>query len=925
MLRRLGAVLAVLVVVALVVPDGEEPGPTQAVGTPPAVEQELHGLQGPESPTEMARRDGLHAVAHAAGGQGVEPNILLKARIAADNMAVSQAFAAGWKELGPKPFVSDDPAYGTAGNGWGVVTGRMTSLAIHPADPTTVYAGAAGGGVWKSTDSGDHWVPVGDQLPSMAVGAVAIDPLPPHAVFVGTGESNTGGDNLYGTGVYRSDDAGATWKRVFQNIAADATVAHIEIDGGHIFVATSKGLFRSDDGGASYQDVMLPTNAAGTAPDAHFLSNIVSDVQVKPGSPNQVTAAVGWRRGKKSGSTPGALYRSTAGGAPGTFTRMSPSGFGTPSPNPQSTDPVGRVSLAYAEGQGQDHNVLWAVIQDAGAEAGDTFVGSPLPPKYTSLNGIYRSGDDGATWTLKATSAELAAAPTSALSYRLPLQYGPGIQAWYDQWIAVDPYDAERVLVGLEEIYQSLPGANAPAGLAAWRTIGRYNNLCIFTPCDPSLPAPLLGGLTTHPDQHAAAFTKLSNGTVRLFIGNDGGVWRQDAVAPVGYDNERWTNLNATLGTTQPYDAVLGSDGTAYLGLQDNGTVKITSDAKGLMVNGGDGFDVMVDPKDSKIAFGEQPFATMFRTKDAGVNWSSLSPGISGAQFDAPMEMDPRDPKHIVIAGQQVAESLNQGDSWTRTFDAEVNDAGKANNSISALAVEGAVVWAGFCGLCDVITDGQGDASRFHNGIANNLKDGCARKLGIPVCWQKPAATGLPNRYITDIAIDQSDPKTAWVSLGGYARRGFRPASGDAGHLYVTRDGGQSFTDAGGNLPDSVVNAITLRDNNIIVGTDVGVFVGTKGGSTFDRLGVGMPNAPSWDTELNPDGSKLIVATHGRGAWVYDFAAPAIQGGSSRPGAAGDNSGGRLPATGVGTWAAALGAAVLALVLAGRRAVHRRA
>ncbi|MDQ1444343.1 MAG: hypothetical protein QOI20_807, partial [Acidimicrobiaceae bacterium] len=600
------------------VPDSDAPRSPTAAQDEEALSAPGKHVKTPELPQEAARRDGLLSTIHGTGGAGMRPNVLLQARLRADAMSVSKTFGGPWKELGPKPYITDDPNYpATNAEGFGVVGGRVTSLAVDPTDGNIVFAGAAGGGVWRTADGGDHWVPLGDTLPSTPVGAVAIDPVDRHTVFVGTGESNTGGDNIYGTGVYRSRDDGQTWVRVAQNIAPDSTVAHIEIAGGRIFVATSKGLFRSLDGGDSYQDVLLPTNAAGNGPDAFYLSNIVSDVRAKPGTPDQITAAVGWRRGTKSGSTKGALYRSTAGGAPGTFTRMAPSGFGDPDPNAQSTDPVGRVSLAYAAGQGQDPNVMWAVIQDPGVEAGDTFVGSGVPPKYTSLNGIYRSGDDGATWRLKATSAELAAAPISSLSYRLPLQYGPGIQAWYDQWIAVDPYDGERVLTGLEEVYQSLPGANAPVGLAGWRTIGRYNNLClIISPCDPTIPGPVLGGITTHPDQHAAAFGKLANGTIRLYIGSDGGVWRQDAQTAIGYDNDHWTSTNNTLGTLQPYDAVMSGDGTVYLGLQDNGTAKIGPDGKGVEVEGGDGFDVLVDPLNSKIAFAELPNGALEKTTD---------------------------------------------------------------------------------------------------------------------------------------------------------------------------------------------------------------------------------------------------------------------------------------------------------------------
>jgi len=915
---------ALLAIVAVVRPDAAsvEQGPAG-----PVVEEEAAAGQGrktPEPPAESALKNGLLSTIHGTASSG-RPNLLLEARLAADALPVSKVFGGGWKELGPKPFISDHPEYtSTNANGWGVVGGRITALAIDPTDAEIVVAGAAGGGVWRTTDGGDNWTPIGDDLPSTPVGAVAIDPEDPSTIFVGTGESNTGGDNIYGTGVYRTRNEGATWERVTQNIAPDSTVAFIEIAGGRIFVASSKGLWRSTDGGDSYHDVLLPTNEDETAPDEHYLSNIVSDVKAKPDNADQITAAVGWRRGVKSGSTPGGLYRSTEGGAPGTWTRLAESNFAKPSPNPHSTDPVGRTTLAYAEGEGQDHNVLWAVVQDPGVEAGDTLIGgAAVPPKYTSLNGVYRSGDDGATWTLKATSQSLATDPTSGLAYRLPLQYGPGIQSWYDQYIAVDPFDEERVILGLEEIYQSAPGANAPVGLSGFKVIGRYNHLCVVIyPCDPTFPGPVVGGLTTHPDQHAVVFGKLADGRVRLYAGGDGGVYRQEADAVTGYDNESWTSLNDTLGTTQPYDAVMGADGTVYLGLQDNGTAKITPDGVGIMTLGGDGFDVAVDPTNSDIAFGELPFADLRKTEDGGKNWDSVGPTLANAQFDTPFDMDPRDPQHMVIAGRQIVETVDQFNDFTEVFDVGHNEEADFDNSVSGIGVEGTAVYAGFCGVCDVITQGLGDVTKFHNGLATNVQPGCERATGSEECWHIADAEGLPNRYINDISVDQNDPSTIWVALGGYARRGFRPLSTTpgvgAGHLYVSHDAGQSFTNASGNLPEVVINAVVLRDSQIIVGTDVGTFVGEKGSGSFFRLGVGAPNAPVWDVELNPDGSKLVAATHGRGVWSYDFGAPASSGGSSRPGAGG-GGGAPTPATGANPAVAMAGSVLLVLAVLARR------
>jgi LPXTG-motif cell wall-anchored protein len=152
-----------------------------------------------------------------------------------------------------------------------------------------------------------------------------------------------------------------------------------------------------------------------------------------------------------------------------------------------------------------------------------------------------------------------------------------------------------------------------------------------------------------------------------------------------------------------------------------------------------------------------------------------------------------------------------------------------------------------------------------------------------------------------------------WAALGGYARRGFPPLTAASGHLFVSHDAGEHFSDASGTLPDAVANSVTLRADKVIVGTDVGTFVAAQSGASFTRLGTGFPNAPVWRTNLNPDGSVLVVATHGRGIWSYDFGAPAVSPSTTGTGR------GTLPATGADRETATLLAAALLLLAAATR------
>ncbi|MGH2830135.1 MAG: hypothetical protein ACRDJM_06600, partial [Actinomycetota bacterium] len=620
-----------------------------------------------------------------------------------------------------------------------------------------------------------------------------------------------------------------------------------------MFVATNKGLYRSTDGGSSYHDVRLPTNAAGNAPSASRLGSVVSDVVVQPGSPNVITAAVGWRagRGGNPNSEGNGLYRSSTGGAPGSWTRMVADGFGQTG---RSDDPIGRVSLAYAEGPDQDHNVMWAMIQDAGLFRGETFIGIPYA-LASPLNGIYRSGNNGATWQLKGTSESLVAAPGSGLSSYFAL-YGPGVQSWYNNWIAVDPGNADVVLIGLEEIYQSSANTNGP-GLAAWKTIGRYWNACaapLNVNCG-AIPGSGYSGTTTHADQHAVAFARTN--PVKLYVGNDGGVFSQPAAAD-GYSNARWTSHNLGLRTLQPYYAVMSGDGVVYAGLQDNGTMKVLPNGTGYEVYGGDGGDVAVEPDFSDRAYEEYVNGDIRKTSNGGASWTSIAPVLTAAQFITPFQMDPRNKSHLVMGAREVVETTKgiatqclrddaalrdeplkqlRSCDWMISFDMGTIDVAQGvtiNRTTSGLDVRGVDVYVAWCGVCDVLTAGEGHPERLNTGIATNVRNGCAPISGSSNCWHFARARGLPKRYISDVAIDPANRRTIYVTLNGYSRKWYTPDARTPGvgkgHLYVSTDAGETFRDASNGLPDVPANAVLVRGDRIYVGNDMGVWTALRKG-----------------------------------------------------------------------------------------------
>ncbi|GAC1413699.1 MAG: exo-alpha-sialidase [Actinomycetota bacterium] len=893
---RMSLVVVALVAVIGTLTGSAPPAPVRVRAIPLLGSPTTH----PELPREALAASEFQALRTGEIDPAQAPEAILSAQVAASKIGqASGPLGRRWSELGPKPYQTSDKRYndalfGTDGAAWGIVSGRATAVAIDPNDRSghTIWLGTAGGGVWVTRDNGSQWKPVWDDKPAMAIGAIAFDKSRTKTMYVGTGEGNLGGGTMFrGVGVFRSTDDGRTFTRASKNVNANV-ITHIEARNGIVLVGTDRGLWRSADGGNSYSDVRLPTNAEATAPHRGLFGSVVTDVKIHPDHANEVTAAVGWPRGKLYSPGNG-LYRSLKAGAAGSWTRMDITGLTQGS---TSDDPIGRMTLAYATAQGQDHNVLWALVQDAGLLNGSLKQGAP-PVQATALNGVYRSGDDGATWEIKATPQSFLAAPGSGIATS-PNSYSPGVQAWYNQWLLVSPKNPDTILLGMEEVYQSVANAGAQKGLAAWQTIGRYWNQCTgLVNVDCALvPAGPYAGSTTHPDQHAGAIS--SDGTT-LYTANDGGLFTEHNDAGT-FSNQGWTSLNDSLGTTQPYYATIARDGTVYAGFQDNGTAKISPDGGSSEVFGGDGGDVAVDPDNSNNAFEEYVGAVVSVTKDGGKTWSVITPDVTSPQFIAPFKMDAKDANHVVLGAQQIVETTKGVNTicpndflvtgqhlsadvpvagnvsacdWKTSYSLGKN--GTVSYSTTAIDVDGSTIYAGFCGTCGLVSIDPTSDGKVRNGIATNYQKGCDPSPGKDTCWHHARAKGLPNRFVSGIKVDPANDAIVYATLAGYSRRWLPPTSRTKnvgrGHVFISTNGGDTFKDISRNLPDEPAESITVKKGRLFVGTHSGVYTAAAAGADWQRLGSGLPHTYAMNVRLSPDGDALVVATHGRGVWKYSF------------------------------------------------------
>lgn len=843
-----------------------------------------------------------------------------------------------WKQYGKGPLISNDPAYNSV-NGLGLanVMGRIDSLTYDRVNKR-LFAAKGTGGIWLSQDYGDTWRSIGDGLPSQIVGAVAWSSANGGTVLAISGDPTFGGGGYTGYGAFYSNDLGQTWKRA-QGIPDGALGFEIEIDESNpseVYAATHFGLYRSTDGGRTYANVNLPTGecsgvAGGTGgqPECQ-LANVVTDVVVRaPGgvngdvTPGTVVAVVGWRAGQRKNadgtvqSPHNGLFRSTSG-APNTFVKLPAPGF-----TPQER--IGRVEFGPTTGAQQDHDYLYAIVQDAvvlngGLDVIDAPEGVTDPRAGgTVLNGIYVSNDFGANWTRMADDNAIAKNPATGsalVGVGQALGYEPGVQGWYNQWIAPDPtrFSADgiptRLAFGLEEVWQNelpLP----MSGPASFKVIGRYfsDNACLMLTLGlPECPTnrPPTTSNTTHPDQQDGVWVPDTLGGVTLAVGNDGGFYKNHVAPGHELDNGGWGYGNQEgFSTLLPYDVAMANDGTVYAGLQDNGHAKITPAGDQYMIYGGDGTFAEVDPANSDVAYEAYVFADMRVTTDGGRSWSDMVPPVTNSRFVNPFEMDSTDVNHLVTGGNEIAETIsgpNTADGgdhdWKIVYDlGTATKPGDASatpsttdpaNGMSAIDVHGDAIYAGFCGVCDALNA----RAPFKSGIATNVAGAQPAQRMTSDGWHIASATGLPNRFVTSVAIDAADVRTIYVTLGGYSRRWVPPNTlqdqnpdSGVGHVFKSTNAGETFTDISGNLPDVPATWITRRgDNQVIVGTDIGVFAnGTLGGSTYAPL-KGLPVVPMSTMNLKPDDPNLLVAaTYGRGVWTYKFTRTVPGGGGGTP------------------------------------------
>jgi photosystem II stability/assembly factor-like uncharacterized protein len=691
-----------------------------------------------------------------------------------------------------------------------------------------------------TSDRNNQWELTGPTNIGGRLTDLAVDPQHPDTVYV---TAATGG-------VWKTTDAGATMEKAWPDDGAQsmgsiaigsngviwAGTGELNPGGGSITFGGS-GIYRSENDGRSWRHVGLPD------------SGTTGEIVVDPTDPQTVYVAAGGSLFNPGGER--GVYKTTNGGA--TWNRVLE----------PATPFTGGADLVMDP---RNPDRLYAAMWDHRRE--------PDVRTYGGVgSGLFRTDDGGATWKRldNVVSAPTAADPTGlavdASLGRIGVGLAPsnpdrvyvitthtfgqdkgffvsndrgesftrntlpGSQGGFGWWfgrIWVDPNDEEHVFVAGVNLRQSFDGGT---------TWGTSQGL--------------------HADQHAMEWDpKVPD---RVYEGNDGGLYRSDV------DGATQTWSKATYEPyTQHYQVEVAETDPSRMtgGTQDNGCIRSWPGTPGQW-NGygcGDGEYVPIDPTDARIWYGCSQYGACRRydERSGTLTSTNIQDGTTSIRFNwhAPLVIDPNDPAVLYFGGNQLHRSTDRGDTWTLISPPEQNY------------------------LTGTFEPGRNDPIYFRWGTLTTVAVSKSAPETIYVgtdtgrlwktddlgaTWTEFLGKGLPKRWVTRVAVHPDDADVAYATFSGF-RNGE-----DAAHVYRTTDGGDTWQNISGNLPNAPVNDVVLNTEapgtDVYVGTDVGVFVLEGDRHLWKSVGRGLPLAPVLDLRLHEPTQTLFAGTFGRSAW----------------------------------------------------------
>jgi len=719
----------------------------------------------------------------------------------------------GWVPLGPYTIGKSYDSVSCHGNG------RINCVAFHPTNPSVMWVGAPNGGVWKTDNTGQSWRPLADNLPSICVSDIAVDPSNPDVLYLASGDFDTMGWIQSGMawGIFKSTDGGETWNptglsytsSTFNYSFIRKIIIHPE-NSNNLIAAGSRGIWKSTDAGANWEYILD--------------SLVVCDLKQNPVEPNILYAATRWFY---SNSRIAGIIKSTDFGD--TWISLN---TGIP-----STSLVSRTAVAISP-VNPDYVYAFAV----------RFSGS-------GFYGLYRSTDAGANWTASSTFGDVP----NMMGWYDGDASDRGGQGTYDLTLLCDAKNEYKIYVGGVNVWESTNGGKDWDIVTLWmRTFGS----------------------TIHADQHYSVYRPLDG---YYYFCNDGGLfrtkqiragskqWITDWIDRVNENKKpgcppfrfptQWEGLTEGLANTELYRLGLCKNVAGFIsgGSQDNSCFYLYNGEWLNYVTNYDGMETMVHPDNPDIIYGSSQFGRLCKSEDASVTQDcSLTDTITGKSGErgswiTPFAMDPYNPNVIYGGYRNLWRSKDGGKNWEIIF--------KSDTTISLLDNINVIVIAPT--NPDLIFFTKQNSRIQDNRKPHELwmtEDGGAN-------WKK-FKTGLPldSQAVTSIAVSGDNPDHIWVSFSGNI---------STSKIFRTDDGGETWTNITYNLPNNVYNTIVHQDNNpknyIYAGTYRGVYYTNDEMTEWILMNENLPNNLVNELEISYPDNKLIAATYGRGFWMTDL------------------------------------------------------
>ncbi len=697
---------------------------------------------------------------------------------------------------------------------------RAAAVVGVPGDPLVFYVGASSGGIWKTTDGGERWLPIFDEQPAQSIGAMAIAPSDANVVWAGTGEPWVRSNISIGNGVYKSTDAGKTWKHM--GLDKTGRIGRVAIDAFNpdiVFVASlghcygpqkERGIFRTKDGGKTWEQVLFVDENTGCF-----------EIAMDPNNPRILFAGM-WpliihTYGRESGGPNGGIWKSSDGGD--TWKHLT--GNGLPEP------PLGKIGLAIAP---SNSNVVYAVIE----------TGSP------NRGVLWRSSDGGDTWRLVSYNRLLNERPhyasriavnpadedevyfaANSISRTLDGGFTTEVVPWsgdcHDLW--ADPKNPNRLMISDDG------GATISLNRGkTWKSITLPIAQMYHVSVDNQIPYYVYGGMQ---DGDAYKGPSTAGGFGRGGFGGGGSdsQWQTTAGGECGYVVVDPVDPNIVWGGS--YNAMLeradygtGHTNTVHVWPESN----YGSHAGAAKYRFNWTFPIVISPHDhNKVYVGSQ---YVHMTTDAGRSWTIISPDLT---TNDPGKMGP---------------------SGGLTLDNLAVEYGCVVFAIAESPLEKGCIWAGTNdGLVQVTRDGGKTWTNVTKNIPNLPPWGTVSNIE-------------PSRYAGG---------TAYVTIDFHQMNNRDP------FIYKTTDYGQTWASISSDLPKTVfgychwVHEDPVRKGLLFLGTENAIYVSFTDGKNWLPLQNNLPHAPVHHMVVQEHFNDLVVATYGRGFWIMDDITPLQQ------------------------------------------------